>query len=72
MAQRTYTVYLRGGASFTLKAARFEQTADGIQFYGPDGEPVRDTYIDPSSVIAVIPPATPEYNPAFPTVRHGS
>lgn len=69
MTQRTYTVYLSGGNSFTLKASRFEQTEEGIVFYGADDQPLEDTYIDASAVIAVIPPSSVSKQGQFPTVK---
>ncbi|MFQ5568596.1 MAG: hypothetical protein ACE5G0_02910 [Rhodothermales bacterium] len=57
MAQRNYTVYLEGGAAFNIKAARFEVTQAGVFFYNEEGTPLGDTYIDPKSVMAVIPPS---------------
>ena len=61
MALRTYTVYLEGGAAFPLKAARFDVTPEGVFFYDENDHPLVDTYIDPKSVIAVLPPTpTPE------------
>ena len=61
MALRTYTVYLEGGAAFTIKAVRFDVTSEGVFFYGENDHPLVDTYIDPKSVIAILPPTpTPE------------
>ena len=61
MALRTYTVYLEGGAGFTLKAARFDVTSEGVFFYDDNDLPLSETYIDPKSVIAILPPTpTPE------------
>ena len=54
---RTYSVYLEGGAAFNIKAARFEATPEGVRFYGEDDQPLPDTYIDPKTVIAVLPPS---------------
>ena len=56
MALRTYSVYLEGGAAFNIKAARFEVGPEGVVFYLDNGQPLADTYIDPRSVIAVLPP----------------
>ena len=56
MSQRRYTVYLRGGAEFSLKAARFELKKDGVFFYDEEGKELEDTFIDPLSVVAVLPP----------------
>ena len=61
MALRTYTVYLEGGAAFSIKAVRFETTSDGVFFYGENDQPLKDTFINPKSVIAILPPtSTPE------------
>ena len=61
MALRTYTVYLEGGGAFPLKAARFEVTPEGVFFYDDQDDLLADTYIDPKSVIAILPPTpTPE------------
>ena len=61
MALRTYTVYLEGGAAFTIKAARFDVTSEGVFFFTENDQPLADTYIDPKSVIAILPPTpTPE------------
>jgi hypothetical protein len=57
MALRTFTVYLEGGAAFTIKAARYDVTAEGVFFYGEADKPLVYTYINPASVIAVLPPA---------------
>lgn len=69
MKQHSYTVYLQGGASFTIKAVRFEQTAEGILFFGEDDQPLEDTYIDPAAVIAVVPPSSASTQGTFPTVK---
>ena len=58
MALRTYTIYLQGGGALHIKAARFEVKSDGVVFYNEDNEPLRDTYIAPKAVIAVIPPSS--------------
>ncbi len=61
MALRTYTVYLAGGAVFPIKAARFDTTSEGVFFYGENDQSLVETYIDPKSVIAILPPTpTPE------------
>ncbi len=61
MALRTYTVYLEGGAAFSLKASRFDVTSEGVFFFDEQNHPLVDTFIDPKSVIAVLPPTpTPE------------
>ena len=61
MALRTYTVYLEGGAAFSIKAVRFEATSDGVFFYGENDQPLKETFINPKSVIAILPPTpTPE------------
>ena len=61
MALRTYTVYLEGGAAFTIKAARFDVTSEGVFFYDENEHPLMDTFINPRSIIAVLPPTpTPE------------
>ena len=57
MALRTYTIYLEGGGALNIKAARFEIKDTGVVFYNDDDEPLRDTYIAPHAVIAVIPPS---------------
>lgn len=68
MSQRSYAVYLKGGAHFTLRATRYERSEDAITFYGADEQPLEETYIDPASVIAVIPSA-PSREGSFPGVR---
>ncbi len=68
MAMRTYTLYLRGGANLTIKAARFEKTKEGIVFFDEDDQPLNDTYIDPAEVIAVVPPAPVSSHMAFPSL----
>jgi hypothetical protein len=67
MPQRIYTVYLQGGASFSIRAARFEVKKDGVVFFDADEKPLEDTYIDPSAVIAVIPPAPASSRGVFPS-----
>lgn len=59
MALRAYTVYLKGGGSFTIKAARFEVSDQGVVFYNENDRPIEDTYIDPQAVVAVLPPSPP-------------
>jgi hypothetical protein len=68
MAQRIYTVFLKGGASLTVRAARFEATEKGVFFYDGEGQPLEDTYIEPSSVIAVIPPGSTARERGFPSL----
>lgn len=58
MSLRTYTVYLEGGAVFSVKAARFAVTQQGVVFYREDNQPLDDTFINPPSVIAVLPPSS--------------
>jgi len=59
MTQRRYTVFLSGGAEFSLKAARFEVKEEGVFFYDENGKALDGTFIDPSAVVAVLPPEEP-------------
>ena len=68
MALQTFHVYLRGGGSFALRAARFEARAGGIHFFGESDEPIPDTYVDPAEVIAVVPPNLHRQAGRFPTI----
>ena len=65
MSMRTYTVYLEGGASLQVRAARFEARKDGVFFFDEADRPLEDTYINPSVVIAVVPPSSSTAKGAF-------
>ena len=69
MPQRLYTVHLRSGAALEVRASTFEVTEKGIIFFDEEERPLRDTYINPSEVIAVVPPSSPTTRSGFPNPR---
>lgn len=68
MSLRSYTVYLQGGGTFTLRATRYERSSSAVTFYNADGEVIPELFIEPDAVIAIV-PSMETREGAFPAVR---